>query len=82
MLNEYIHGVILSEEWKERDSSAQEAKEEAIVLALNLEPPRALSRNGLDMELISADGSKELLVSGTSYESLWHESLEALKLKR
>jgi len=61
MLNEYIHGVILSEEWKERDSSAQEAKEEAIVLALKLEPPRALSRNGLDMELISADVQKNYL---------------------
>jgi hypothetical protein len=61
------------------EQERQEAKEQAIVLALNLDSPAALSRDGLDMFLIRADGSKDYLVTGDSYDSLWADSLKAVK---
>jgi len=62
------------------DKQRQTAKEEAIRLALNHPSgPGALSRKGLDMYMVKKDGSRSRVTRGKSYDSLWHDSLGALR---
>jgi hypothetical protein len=56
----------------------QKAKEEAIQLALQI-GCYALSRDGLDMYAIDAEGNKLFITTGKNYDTLWHDALAALR---
>ena len=58
-------------------SDRQEAKERAILLALQHD--MALLRDGLVMYGMKKDGSKVKICTGSTYETLWQETLKAVK---
>lgn len=64
-----------------QEKHAQMAKEEAVLLALNLVRPGALIRDGLDVYIMRADGSKQLLVDEVpSHDVMWQMARDRLRI--